>query len=663
MRIGLFSDTYLPDINGVATSVETLRQVLEEHGHDVFVIANHKGLLHLKREGNILRLPGIELKWLYGYSMSSPIQIRAKDEVKAMNLDLIHVHTEFGVGIFGRQLAKELNVPLISTYHTMYEDYTHYINLIDSELIEKASKLVVESFSKISTNHSQIVIAPSSKTKNTLVSYGITAPVYIIPTGINLNNFKKENIDELLIQEIKDTYQIKKDDRVIVYVGRIAEEKSIDKMIKGFRNCALADERYKLMIVGGGPDLDKLKELTKNLGIEKNVIFTGKQNREKVPAFYRCGEAFASFSTSETQGMTYIEALACSLPIFVQKDDVLLDLVDERENGYYVDEDTFSDRLMEFFKLSDEKHHDMEQKARNKALRYDLDIFYDHIISCYNEALTSYYKRYKIVKINMESDHALITFKKELNEEIKCLVSLDDYFAFKLIKDNTISELTLLELQKREVVLKAYNLCLKKIALKDRTRKEMYDILLKDGSLNTKQMNEMIEKLEKNGYIDDQAYLINQVEKMKDSFDGKQKMIRQLVKKGLPYEMVEQAFESYDDENEKNKAFMLLEKLERSISGGSVIMKKQKLISKLINKGFSFDIAKDVVNHYEFTDEFLNEKDTLTKDIQKMIKTYSNKYVKDELKQKVCNQLVKKGYYREDILNEIERMGIFDDED
>ena len=138
MRIGLFSDTYLPDINGVATSVETLRKVLEENGHHVYVIANHKGLINLKREGNVLRLPGIELKWLYGYSMSSPLQLKAKDEIKAMNLDVIHVHTEFGVGIFGRLIAKELNIPLVSTYHTMYEDYTHYLNIFDIEIVEKA---------------------------------------------------------------------------------------------------------------------------------------------------------------------------------------------------------------------------------------------------------------------------------------------------------------------------------------------------------------------------------------------------------------------------------------------------------------------------------------------------------------------------------------------
>lgn len=140
MRIGLFSDTYLPDINGVVSSIVTLQKELEKNGHEVFVIANHKGLLHSKREGNVLRLPGFELKWLYGYILSTPYHFSAKDDIKAMNLDLIHVHTEFGIGIFARIVAKDLGIPLVCTYHTMYEDYTHYINKFDIEGIDKVGK-------------------------------------------------------------------------------------------------------------------------------------------------------------------------------------------------------------------------------------------------------------------------------------------------------------------------------------------------------------------------------------------------------------------------------------------------------------------------------------------------------------------------------------------
>ena len=114
MRIGLFTDTYTPDINGVVSSIVTLQKELEKNGHDVFVITNHRSLL-AKREGNILRLPGMELKWLYGYKLSTPYHFSARDEIRDMHLDVIHVHTEFGVGMFGRIVAKTLNIPVVST--------------------------------------------------------------------------------------------------------------------------------------------------------------------------------------------------------------------------------------------------------------------------------------------------------------------------------------------------------------------------------------------------------------------------------------------------------------------------------------------------------------------------------------------------------------------
>ena len=662
MRIGLFSDTYLPDINGVATSVETLRKVLEENGHHVYVIANHKGLINLKREGNVLRLPGIELKWLYGYSMSSPLQLKAKDEIKAMNLDVIHVHTEFGVGIFGRLIAKELNIPLVSTYHTMYEDYTHYLNIFDIEIVEKAAKSLAGNLSRIANNKAQCVISPSVKTKEALISYGVDAPIHVIPTGIDLNRFNCNFVKEDEVKEIKELYGIQEDDHVIVYIGRIANEKAIDIVIRGFKKCAESDSKYKLLIVGGGPILDDLKVLSASLGLENSVIFTGYQKRELVPVFYRCGEAFVSCSTSETQGMTYIEAMSCSLPIFVRKDDVVLDLVDEGKSGYFIEEDTFSDKCIEFFNLPLEKRKEMGEYARSKVLQYDTSIFYKRVIECYEQAYASYFKTLTIKKVKSNIDYLTLTLEDNNDNEIKCLVSLEDYFAFGLKKDGIVHKLTLEELQRREVILKAWNLCIRKLSLKDRTTKEIKDILIKENMLDENQINVIIEKLENRGYINDTNYMLNHIEKMMETGEGKNKIIHTLVKKGLSYDAINQILESYDSETEKSKAIRFIKKTENSIKAASVKMKKQLLISKLIIKGYAFDIAKEVVSNYDFSEDFLNEKDALQKAIDKAVRMYSKKYTGYELKKMVLNQLIRKGFNSEDVLIEIEGMEIFYDE-
>ena len=127
MRVALFTDTYLPDVNGVVTSIELLRKELEKHGHDAYVVCTYPGVMKIKQEGKIIRLPGIEVKQLYGYALASPIHYLFIDDLKKLNFDIIHVHTEFGVGIFAGIVAKQLHIPLVRTYHTTYEDYTHYI--------------------------------------------------------------------------------------------------------------------------------------------------------------------------------------------------------------------------------------------------------------------------------------------------------------------------------------------------------------------------------------------------------------------------------------------------------------------------------------------------------------------------------------------------------
>ena len=264
-------------------------------------------------------------------------------------------------------------------------------------------------------------------------------------------------------------------------------------------------------------------------------------------------------------------------------------------------------------------------------------------------------------KIKINADTVNVTFKRN-DEEIKCLMSIEDYFEYKLKKDEYIYDLTLQELKKKEVILNAWNLCIRKISLKDRTRKEIYDILLKDNTLEISQINNLIEKLEEKGYINDRLYLKNYLGKMNDSIDGKQKFIRKLVKKGIPYEMIMNEMSSYNDSNEKEKAHKFLEKLEKTMHNGSVHMKKQYMISKLINRGFSFDIAKDAVFEYEFSEEFFQIDDALNKDIEKAVKVASRRYHGYERQRRVISQLVQKGYKKEDILEKLEEGEYFDED-
>lgn len=653
MRIGLFTDTYTPDINGVVSSIVTLQRELEKNGHEVFVITNHKART-MKREGNVLRLPGLELKWLYGYKLSTPFHFAARDEVKKMNLDVIHVHTEFGVGFFARIVAKNLNIPVVSTYHTMYEDYTHYVNLFGFEEVDKMTKRIVSTFSRSISDNVQAVISPSEKTKETLLKYGVKTPIYVIPTGLDFSMFDMDQINSEVVTDIRKTYGIQDDDKLIVYLGRIAEEKSIDIPIEGFRY--VEDEHIKLMIVGDGPQLDDYKELAKKYHLEDKVIFAGKKSREEVPQYYACADCFVSASLSETQGMTFIEALACGLPVFARPDEVLTDLVVEGESGYLFETSKeFAEKLTAFFAMSDEVRQEMKAKARAFVDKYDSRVFYQKVLSVYYQAIDDYQHAYEVVKIKNLDDYVRIYVENDSEDQpLKILISVDDYFLYKIRIGTMLDRYTVDEFRHKEIILEAYRAAIRKLKIRDYTRKEMQLYFNRLPGLANEDVEALLKELEEKGYINDQLYLQEKIEKMQFSLMGKGNIRRTLMNKGIAREDIDQALDALDDEEESQKAIQMAEKLMTTIKDKSKKMKKQTIVKKLINLGYDSDVALSASENLNFEDE--DDHSALIKTIQKAQRNYARKYQGKDLHNKIVLYCMQKGFIREDILNQLEEM-------
>ncbi|MEG1474771.1 MAG: RecX family transcriptional regulator [Longicatena sp.] len=650
MRIGLFTDTYTPDINGVVSSIVTLQKELEEHGHDVFVITNHKAI-SMKKEGNILRLPGLELKWLYGYRLSTPYHFSARDEIKKMNLDIIHVHTEFGVGMFGRIVARNLNIPVVSTYHTMYEDYTHYFNRFDIEEVEKVSRKVVSSFSRAIGDNAQAVISPSDKTKETLVKYGVKTPIYVIPTGLNFDKFNRDEIDFEEVKRIRHSYNIEDDDQVVTFVGRIAQEKSIDIPIEGFRY--VKNPKIKLFIVGGGPQLDDLKAMVKNYHLEKQVIFTDKKTRDEIPLYYACADCFVSASLTETQGMTYIEALACGLPVFARPDEVLEDLVFEGDSGFLFETpQEFGEKLTNFMALSQKERDDFHDRAIAKVSKYDSKVFCSKILSVYYQAINDFEDAYEVTKIKTFDGYVRIYVENEKEDQpIKILIDLDDYFSYKIRLHTMLDRHKVAAFRKKEIYLESYLGAIKKLRIRDYTRKEMQLYFHRIPGLEEVEVNKLLDELEEKGYINDALYMQQKIEKMHFSLAGKGSIRRTLISKGLEKEDVEHALESIDDEYEKIKASKMAEKLMATIKGKSLKMKKQTIIKKLISLGFDSDIALKTGEHLDFENE--DDKEALHKTILKAQRSYARKYEGQQLENRILTYCMQKGFLHEDIINEL----------
>lgn len=625
MRIGLFTDTYEPDINGVVSSIVTLQNALEKLGHEVFVVTNHNKL-GIERIGNVLFLPGIEIKKLYGYTMSSFYSFKGREEIEKMNLDIIHVHTEFGVGIFARMIAKFLKIPIVATYHTAYEDYTHYVNFMDIKFIEKYSKKLVGKISKLYSNAVDAVIAPSFKTKEMLERYGVRKPIYEIPTGLNLSRFNE--VDWNYVNEIKRYYHLDQKEKLAIFVGRIAPEKNIMMVIEAFKSI----EDVKLMIVGGGPQLEELKQYARQLNIEHKVIFTDKKENQFIPQYYACASCFVSASTSETQGMTYIEALAAKKIVFARRDEVVKNLIQEHKNGYFFDDaHELAIKMKQYFELSEEERMAQQEYCRESVKRYD-DLEFGKKVAKMYEDIT----RDKIVieEVRFEKDSiALITNYEEIR------VDLDTYLEHHLSKGKEISSELWDILSKNNKKYQAYASILRKLNYKSRTEKEIRALFL-EFELEQDEIKELVGKLKTHRLIDDEAYKESFLNSSRIEYYSNKEIIKELTEKGIEV--------TFLPRDEKEVALKYGQKLLRTTQRKSLHQQKNYIRSKMYQEGFDIESITYAMNHLEFVLDEDKEKMLLEKIYQKANRLYV-KYSGYEKERRIRLYLKTKGFNYDDV--------------
>ena len=274
MRIGIFTDTYPPYINGVSTSIAMLEKGLKEMGHEVFIVTVNPENMSYKYENDerVIRIPGIPIG-IYDYRLTGIYPLRAINKIKKWNLDVIHSHTEFGVGTFARIISQQFHIPLVHTYHTMYEDYIYYIT---KGYFDKSSKKILEYLTKFYCDKTaKELIVPSKKTFDMFKEkYEFEKDIHIIPTGMDIDRFNKDKFKVEEINSLKKELGINKDDFVILFVGRLAKEKNISLLLNGQVDIIKKHKNVKLVLVGSGPDYEEYIKEANDLGISKNVIFT-----------------------------------------------------------------------------------------------------------------------------------------------------------------------------------------------------------------------------------------------------------------------------------------------------------------------------------------------------------------------------------------------------
>ena len=400
MRVGIFTESYPPLVNGVSTSILMLQKALEKLGHEVFIVtvSDDKKNYTLEDDGHILRLPSMNLANCYDYKFTSVYPIKAVNIIKKMNLDVIHSNVEFTIGIFARVVSEQLGIPLVHTYHTNWEDYTHYITknkkILDN-ICKKLLKYLVVFFEDKTVTE---LIVPSNKIYNIFKDkYKFTKNIHIIQTGIETSKFYKENFSSKDINNLKKKYGIKKKDFVIMTVSRLAKEKSVDRLINNQKELLKRYPNMKLLIVGDGPDIDKLKMQVCSLNISKNVIFTGKVPLEEIPIYYQLGDVFVTASKSETQGLTVVEAISSSLPIVAVKDDSFISSVIDDFNGYvFTSDEKYIESILKLYENND-IYNRLSNQSRILSSDFSSEYFALKVLKVYETAIENYKKDNKKV--------------------------------------------------------------------------------------------------------------------------------------------------------------------------------------------------------------------------------------------------------------------------
>lgn len=392
MRIAIFSDTFSPEINGVATSTSNLHTILNRMGHFCITVTTNPYSKETIFENNVIRVPGIELKRLYNYRMASFFNSKAAKILNSFKIDVVHIQTEAGVGIFGKIYAKMKRIPYVYTYHTMYEDYTYYAT---KGKVEPLAKKIVRNYSKWQAEAASELISPSDKTKEALREYGVDRYINVVPTGIDFSRFEKKNIDFDELKRVKKKLGIDKTFNLI-YVGRIAKEKGIDVLLRGYQKFlekeASSNVLTKFVIVGGGPALLELEELSRHLKISDQVVFVGKVPPDKVGFYYHLGDVFASASVTETQGLTFMEAMAASKLLMARYDENLVGVIKDKETGlFFKDENDFVKKFVTVLQMDEKVREGMVAKAYQLSQKYSLETFGRNVIRVYERAVRNYW--------------------------------------------------------------------------------------------------------------------------------------------------------------------------------------------------------------------------------------------------------------------------------
>ncbi len=324
MRIGLFTNNYLPFRGGVTTAVETLREGLETLGHRAWVFAPAPAPARGAVDPPfVFRYPSLPAPTYPGFALPLPLSPRLARATRLLGIDIFHAQHPFLLGPTARRLARAAGRPVVFTYHTRYEKYAHYVPLPERFVAAVAVRLSCRFASSV-----DLVVAPSARIAQDLASRGVRRPVVVVPTGVPLDRFQPGDR-----AAARRRLGFPSEAPLCLYVGRLDREKSVERIIESFASIAQAVSGARLVLVGQGSHLAPLTRLASASPARDRIHFLGGVGREELPPYYQAADLFVFASETETQGLVLAEAHACGLPAVAVRASGVNEVVRDGETG------------------------------------------------------------------------------------------------------------------------------------------------------------------------------------------------------------------------------------------------------------------------------------------------------------------------------------------
>ena len=390
MKIGIFTDAYNPVTSGVVTSINMVEQELKRRGHEVYIFTTSKSIQPNDHQ-SLYMLGSIPLLIAKQYKnrIATFYSREIAKQIKEIGLDIVHTQTEF------RKKKKGRNIHL-----------------------KRAARRISRGF----VRKAECVITPSNKTAKYL-KYRCNVknkPIYVVPTGIDIKPFKKSNFTLEDKNKLKESLGIKADEKVILFLGRVAAEKSIDVILDQMPSIFEAHPNYRFLIVGTGPSENELKTQAKKLGIQDKVVFTGKVAWDQVPKYYNLADVFVNASVTETQGLTFIEAMAAEIPVVCKYAPNLSEFIHSGKNGLFVHKNSeFKDAIVKVIE-DDNLSSTLVQGGNETAQEYSIEVFGDRLELLYSEII-KLHKSVESAQTKEEKDIQKKKIYEEIDEKLKII--------------------------------------------------------------------------------------------------------------------------------------------------------------------------------------------------------------------------------------------------